>query len=86
MEYGRTCKPGSLPVFSVDTEEEAVELLTLACETNILGQWLARELVFEQSLDNLQAFSNRLARTYEWMHSLDKDPEKFPRPPRIGVR
>jgi len=76
-------------VFSVDTEQEAKELLTLACETNVRGQYLARELVFDQTLDNLQAFSNRLDRTYEWMKSKHKDPAKFPRPPsvtRIGVR
>ncbi len=30
------------PVFSVDTEEEALQLLVLTCYTNLRGQFIAR--------------------------------------------
>lgn len=46
---------------SVDTEEEAEQLLMFACQTSkITGEYFARELVEEQTLDNLQAFATRL--------------------------
>ena len=56
---------GFLPVYSVDTEEEARSLLTLACATNLDGEFIARELVQEQSLANLMAFGDRLHVTYQ---------------------
>lgn len=65
MRFGPKCEPGMLPVFSTDTKEEAQSLLVLACETNLDGDFIARELVHEQSLENLQAFSDRLKLTYE---------------------
>jgi hypothetical protein len=55
---------GFLPVFSVDTEEDAEALLILACPRNMDGEFVARELVQEQTLDNLQAFSDKLAMCY----------------------
>jgi len=54
-------------VFSVDTEEEAYRLLILACPRNEAGEFIARELVEEQTLENLQAFSDRLANAYQFM-------------------
>lgn len=60
MGYGVTVPPGSLQVFSVDTEAEAHRLLTLACSTNIKGQFIANELVEEQTLANLDSFRERL--------------------------
>jgi hypothetical protein len=51
-------------VFSVENEEEARQLITLACSTNYSGEYIARELVEEQTLDNLNAFSKRLERLY----------------------
>ena len=60
-----SCPSGSLPVFSVETEEEAVKLLALACETNLAGQFIARELVEDQTLDALLAFGRRLEGIYE---------------------
>ena len=62
--YGVTVPSGSLPVFSVDTEEEAKALVALACETDAAGYHFARELADEQSLENLQAFSDRLSATW----------------------
>ena len=51
-------------MFSVDTKEDAEALLVLACPRNIQGEFVARELVDEQNLDNLQAFSDKLAKCY----------------------
>jgi hypothetical protein len=56
--------PGFLPVFSVDTEKEARLLLTMACQTNYQGEFVAGELVNNQNLENLQAFGDRLADMY----------------------
>ena len=55
---------GSLPVFTTDTKEEAEALLVLACSTNMKGEHIARELVHEQTIENLQAFSDRLDDLY----------------------
>jgi hypothetical protein len=63
--YGRDIPEGSLPVFSVDTEKEAKMLIVAACQTNISGEYIAKELAREQTLENLEAFSNRLAETWE---------------------
>jgi hypothetical protein len=49
----------------VDTEEEAQRLITLACETNTAGEYIARELIEEQTIDNLRAFGERLEKTHE---------------------
>ena len=54
-----------MPCYSVDTEEEAKQLLVLACSTNAAGEFIARELVQEQTLDNLEAFGNRLNELWE---------------------
>jgi hypothetical protein len=53
-----------LPVFSVDTEEDAKQLITLCCPRDAAGIFYARELAHEQTLENLQAFSDKLARGY----------------------
>jgi hypothetical protein len=66
--YGRGPLPdGKLPVFSTNTEEEARELLTLTCPTNVRGEYVAPELAEEQTLENLQKFSDRLQRGWEIM-------------------
>ena len=49
---------------SVETEEEAQRLLTLGCQTNYNGEYIARELVDEQTMDNLNAFGERLNDLY----------------------
>jgi len=50
---------------SVDTEEEAKALLTLGCQTNYDGDYIAKELIHEQTLDNLSQFGERLNQLYE---------------------
>lgn len=54
-----------LPVYSVGTEEEAQELIILACPTNAQGEHIAPELAREQTLENLDRFSERLDRAHE---------------------
>jgi hypothetical protein len=51
-------------VFSVDTEEDAKQLITLCCPRDDVGAFYARELAHEQTLENLQEFSDKLARGY----------------------
>lgn len=65
MRYGRSVPKGYLPVFSVGTEEEAGRLLAQACEMNIQGDYIARELAEHQTLDNLFAFGDRLTKHHE---------------------
>lgn len=65
MRYGRSVEKGFLPVYSVDTEEEAEMLLRTACDTNVAGEYVARELVEEQTLENLEAFGARLQSVHE---------------------
>lgn len=60
MRYGRTVENGFLPCYSVDTEDEARRLLTFACGTNYNGEFVAKELLHEQSAENLKAFGDRL--------------------------
>lgn len=65
-----TIPKGSLAVYSVDTEEEAQSLLVMSCGTNIKGEFIARELVEEQTLENLDAFGARLEETDEMIKKL----------------
>ena len=44
---------------------EAKELLLAACPTNQWGEHVAEELAQEQTLENLELFSQRLERTHE---------------------
>lgn len=59
VTYGRRCPPGFLPVYSVDTEEEAERLL-VHLPSNWRGEKVADELAHEQTLENLAAFGDRL--------------------------
>jgi hypothetical protein len=66
--YGRGPIPeGRLPVFSTNTEEEARQLLVLTCPRNMAGEFVAPELAHEQTLENLEAFSDRLQKGWEHM-------------------
>jgi hypothetical protein len=65
VTFGRKVPDGSLPVYSVGTEQEAKELIVLACPTNMYGQYIAPELAQEQTLENLDKFSDRLDKMHE---------------------
>jgi hypothetical protein len=67
VRYGRTVPRGFLPVHSVDTEDEAQRLLVLACETNVDGEFIARELAFDQTVPSLFTFGRRLAEAHKMM-------------------
>lgn len=75
VRYGRSVEKGFLPVYSVDTEEEAEMLLRTACDTNVAGEFVARELTEEQTLDNLYAFGDRLQRVHDMIHARRADAE-----------
>ena len=65
MRFGRTVEEGFLPVYSVDSEEEARNLLVLSCETNLEGEFISRELAQDRTLESLQTFSARLAEMHK---------------------
>lgn len=71
--YGTVVPEGSLPVYSLDTEEEAKRLITLTCGTTMQGEHYARELADQQTLPNLKAFSDRLAKAHAWMKEKEKE-------------
>lgn len=60
MRYGRSVPNGFLPVYSVSDDKEAEDLITLCCPRQHDGQHYARELANEQTLENLQKFSDKL--------------------------
>lgn len=65
VRFGRgECPEGFLPVFSVNDEEEARRLIVATCGRGEDGEYYSKELAREQNLDVLQAFSDKLARTY----------------------
>lgn len=66
---------GMLPVFSTNTEDEARKLIALCCPIDYDGNYFARELREEQTLENLQKFSDRLQRG--WDHMKRNDNEKL---------
>jgi hypothetical protein len=70
--YGVSVPKGRLPVFSVDTVEEAKQLITLCCPRNVHGEYYSRELAEEQTLENLQEFSDKLLRGYKLMKARSK--------------
>lgn len=64
VRYGRSVEDGFLPVFSVYTEEEAERLIALSCSKCPEG-YFSQELAHEQTLENLQRFSNKLQFVYQ---------------------
>lgn len=71
MRYGAVAPEGFLPVYSVDSEDEAHRLLVLTCSRDYgrggSGEFIARELAREQTIENLEAFSLRLAKAHRFM-------------------
>lgn len=54
-------------MYAVADEKEAKDLIVLCCGTNTHGEYIADELVHEQTLENLDRFSERLDRGHEWL-------------------
>lgn len=65
--YGHVVPDGALPVFSVDTEEEAKALVVMTCPTDAAGTYYARELAQEQTLENLYAFGEKVGKAHDLM-------------------
>lgn len=65
MRFGPKLPNGFLPVYSVGDDEEAEALITLCCPRQFDGQHYARELANEQTLENLQKFSDKLDQGHE---------------------
>ena len=65
--FGRSLPKGRLPVYSVGDEAEARLLLAMACPMNAHGDYVAVELAREQTLANLQRFSDRLDCVHEML-------------------
>lgn len=75
MGHGVSVPEGHLPVFSVATEEDARLLIGAACNfDHESGEYFARELAQEQTLENLYAFSVRLAEI--WFDRIGREPER----------
>jgi hypothetical protein len=86
VKFGRSVPKGFLPVFSVDTEAEAEQLLVLTCPRNLNMEFVAPELVHEQTLDNLHAFSERLQKGWDMIekgrHDAVEAKARTPKPNR----
>jgi len=58
---------GFLPVFSVNSEEEARKLIVATCSRGADGKFYSAELAVVQTLDVLEQFSRKLERVYSLM-------------------
>lgn len=76
MKFGRSCPKGFLPVFSVDTEAEAKELILLCCPKDAAGNFYARELTVEQNIENLAAFGDKLSKGYAFLQQQKEEARK----------
>lgn len=59
-------------MFSVDTEDDAKLLISTACPMDYSGRYYARELAEDQTLENLYAFSDRLAEVWDRIERIRK--------------
>jgi hypothetical protein len=89
VTFGRTCPAGYLPAFSVDTEDEAKELIVRCCEAVWVRDehgghfgFIAQELEQEQTLERLYSFGRRLAAEYSLMRSETMTEPKEPKKPK----
>jgi hypothetical protein len=80
---GQVCPEGTLPVFSVDTEEEADRLIVMVCNRDQEGRMYARELAREQTLTNLALFSDRLQQAHDFMKKMGRCNCSRKRPKRV---
>ena len=66
MRYGRGAMPdGFLPVFSTDTEEEALDVVVATCSLGLDGNYYSPELAREQTLENLQMLGDKMEHVYQ---------------------
>lgn len=67
MRVGTTCPEGFLPVYSVDTEEEAKTLVILTTSIGPDGEYYAMNLAAAQTLEELEAFAQQVDRAHEFL-------------------
>lgn len=72
MGFGRVTPEGRLPVFGVKTEVEAKRLIVMACPRDPEGNYYARELAQDQTLENLVSFSDHLQKCWDFMQERRK--------------
>lgn len=56
---------GALPVFSVDTEEEAKLLIISTCPKDYEGNYYSRELAANRTIPTLFAFGEKIAKIHD---------------------
>ena len=57
-------------------ENRAKSLIVASCGTNLEGEYIARELAQEQTIDNLHAFGERLAEREKQMRPCQNNCEE----------
>lgn len=66
MRFGRgACPDGYLPVFSVDTEEQAHQVIVGTCSRGLDGEYYSHDLAREQTLENLIKLGDKMERVYD---------------------
>lgn len=73
-------------MFSTPTEQEAESLIVMACPANLNGEYYARELAENQTLDNLAKFSDKLQYCWDLMQENKKKNEKVSVQRSVGNR
>ena len=72
MRVGQVCPKGFLPIYSVDTEEEAHRLVEITCPRNPDGTYFSRHLAEGQSIERLFEFGEQLDKAHQRMESLGR--------------
>ena len=79
VQVGTVCPKGFLPVYSVDTEEDAKMLVTLACPLGLDNLHYAPELVGtsgDERIRKFVAFGKRLVKIHQMMKKRMKKTEQ----------
>ena len=61
--------PAALPVFSVNTEQEANALITLACTKSYDSDRHGLPHILDENIDNMEAVGDHLAAAYRRMQT-----------------
>jgi len=76
VRFGRgACPDGFLPVFSVDTDEEARKLIVATCSRDADGNYYSHDLAAEQSLERLNYLGEKMERVYRMLKKPAAQPD-----------
>ncbi len=64
--------PKALPVYSVDTDQDAIRLFTLAANMGYGNRRLGLPHILDESIDNLPQVAEHLHERYMWMKEREK--------------